>query len=61
MVFSNVIVEVTISSRSSGLSQPYVQVSAGLADVRGLAVAAFDLGNCSLSVFRFVFVVNVCK
>ena len=43
MVFSNFIVEVTISRRSSVFSQSYVQVSAGLTDICGLAVAAFDL------------------
>ena len=59
MVFSNVIVEVTISCRLSVFSQSYVQVSAGLTDIGGLAVAGFDLVNCSLSVFRFVFVLNV--
>ena len=58
MVFSNVIVEVTISRRSFVFSQSYVQVSAGLTDIGGLAVAAFDLVNCSLSVLWFVFVLN---
>ena len=31
-------------------SQSYVQISASFADVRGLAVAAFELVYCSLSV-----------
>ena len=44
MVFSNVIVDITIFRR------PFVQISASLTNVRGLAVAAFDLAYCSLSV-----------
>ena len=50
MVFSNVIVDVTVPRRSSVFSQSSVQFSSGLTDVSGLAVAAFDLINCSLSV-----------
>ena len=42
MVLSNVIVDVTISSRSFVFSQSDVQISAGLTNVSGLAVAAFD-------------------
>ena len=68
MVFSNVIVDVTVPRRSSVFSQSSVQISAGLADISGLAVAAFDLINCSLSVPRLVFVfinardyVNTCE
>ena len=38
------------------VSQSYVH----LTDVRGLAVAAFDLVYCSLSVVRFVLVFNIC-
>ena len=49
MVFSNVI-DVTVSRRSSVFSQSSVQISTGLTDISGLAVAAFDLMNCSLSV-----------
>ena len=49
MVFSNVIVEVVISGRLSVFSQSCVQISAGFTDVSGLAVAAFDLVSCSLS------------
>ena len=44
MVLSNVIVDVTI---------------AGFTNVRSLAVAAFDLVYCSLSVLRFVFVLDI--
>ena len=53
MVFSNVIVDVTVPRRSSVFSQSSVQISAGLTDISGLAVAAFDLINCPLSVPRF--------
>ena len=50
MVFSNVIVDVTVPRSSSVFSQSSVQIqSAGLTDISGLAVAAFDLINCSLS------------
>ena len=59
MVLSNVIVDMTISSRSFVFSQSDVQTPAGLTNVSGLAVTAFDLINCSLSVARFVFVFNV--
>ena len=55
MVFSNVIVDVTVPRRSSVFSQSSVQISAGLTDIGGLAVAAFDLINCSLCVLRLVF------
>ena len=54
MVFSNVIVDITIFRRPFALSQSYVQISASLTDVRGLAVAAFDLVYCSLPVVRFI-------
>ena len=57
MVLSNVIVDVTIFPRRSFvLSQSRAYVSAGFTNVRSLAVAAFDLVYCSLSVLRFVFV-----
>ena len=63
MVFSNVIVDVTVPRRSSVFSQSSarVQISAGLTDISGLAVAAFDLINCSLSVPRLVFVFDVSQ
>jgi len=59
MVLSNMIVEITISSRSFVFSQSDVQIPAGLTNISGVAVAAFDIINCSLSVARFVFVFNV--
>ena len=59
MVLSNVIVDVTISSRSFVFSQLDVQISAGLTNISGLAVEAFVFINCSPSVARFVFVFNV--
>ena len=58
MVFNNVIVDVTVPRRSSVFSQSSVQISAGLTDISGLAFAAFDLINCSLSVPRLVFVMS---
>ena len=59
MVLSNVIVDITISSRSFVFSQSDVQVSAGLTNVSGLAVAAFDFVNCSPSVARFASMQNI--
>jgi len=58
MVLSNVIVDITISSRSFVFSQSDVQSPAGLTNTNSLAVAAFDLINFSLSVAQFVFVFN---
>ena len=58
MVFSNVIVDVIISRRSFVFSQSRTKVSAGVTNVGGLAIAAFDLVYCSLSVLRFVFVLD---
>ena len=49
MVLSNVIVDITISSRSFVFSQSDVQISAGLTNISGLAVAVFDFINCSPS------------
>ena len=54
MVFRNVIVYITISSRSSR-----VEVSTSLSNVGSLVVGAFDLINRLLSVVRFVSVFNV--
>ena len=54
MVFRNVIVDITISSRSFVFSQSRVEVSTSLSYVGGLAVGAFDLINRSLTVVRFV-------
>ena len=45
MLLSNVIVD--------------VRIPAGFTNVRSLAVAAFDLAYCSLSVLRFVFVPDI--
>ena len=53
MVLSNVIVDVTIPRRSFVFGQSSAEVSAGFTNVRSLAVAAFDLVHCSLSVLRF--------
>jgi len=59
MVLSNVIADITISSRFFVFSQSDIQIPAGLTNISGLAVAAIDLINCSLSVAQFVFVFNV--
>ena len=59
MIYSNVIVDITISRGSFVFSQIRVQVSASLTNVGSLAVGAFDLVNCSLSVAGFVPVFNV--
>ena len=59
MALSNVIVAITLSSRSFMLSQSDVQIPAGFTLISGLPIAGFDLINCSLSVARFVFVFNV--
>ena len=62
MVFRNVIVDVTISSRSFVSGQSRAKVSAGFINLSSLlAVAAFDLVYCSLSVLRFVFVLDISK
>ena len=61
MVFRNVIVDVIISRRSFVFCQSRAKVSAGFANVSSLAVAAFDLVYCSLSVLRFVFVLDISK
>ena len=47
--------------RSFVFSQSSCEVSASLTDVRGVAVGAIDLINCSLSVPWFVFVFNVSQ
>jgi len=54
-----VIVSITISCGSFVFSQSCVKVSASLTNVGSLAVRAFDLVNCSLSVVGFVSVFNV--
>ena len=57
MMYSSVIVDITISRGSFVFSQSRVQVSTSLTDVGSLAVG-FDLVNCSLSVVGFVPVFN---
>ena len=59
MVLSNVIVDVTITRRSFMFGQSRAKVSAGFTNVSSLAVAAFHLVYCSLSVLRFVFVLDI--
>ena len=55
-MFSNVIVNITISCCAIVFSQSRAKVSACLTNVSGLAVAAFDLVYYSLSVLGSVFV-----
>ena len=60
MVFSNVIVDVTILRSSFVFGQSRAKVSAGFTNVRSLAVsAAFYLVYCFLSVLWFVFVLDI--
>ena len=47
--------------RSFVFGQSRAKVSADFTNVRSLAVAAFDLVHCSLSVLRFVFVLDLRK
>ena len=61
MIHSNVIVGITISRGSLVICQSRVGVSASLANVGSLAVGAFELVNCSLSVVGFVWVFNVSQ
>ena len=55
------IVDVTISRRSFVFGRKRAKVSAGFTNVSSLAVAAFDLVYCSMSVLRFVFVLDISK
>ena len=50
MMYSNVIVGITISRGSFVLSQSRVKVSTSLTNIGRLAVGAIDLVDCSLSV-----------
>ena len=61
MVLSNVIVDVTIPYRSFVFGQSCAKVFAGFINVRNLAVTAFDLVYCSLSVLWFVLVLDISK
>ena len=59
MICNNVIVGITIFRGSFMFSQSRVKVPASLTNVGSLAVGAFDLVNCSLSVVGFVLAFNV--
>ena len=59
MVLSNVIVDATIPRRLFVFGQSRAYVSAGFTNVRSMAVPAFDLLYCSLSVLWFVFVLDI--
>ena len=59
MMYSNVIVGITISRGSFVFSQSRVKVSTSLTNIGSLAVGAFDLVDCSLSVVKFLPVFHV--
>ena len=59
MMYSNVIVGITISCGSFVFSQSRVKVSTSLTNIGILAVGAFDLVDCSLSAVSFVSVFRV--
>ena len=59
MMYSNVIVGITISRGSFVFSQSRVKVSTSLTEIASLVVGAFDLVDCSLSVVRFVLIFQV--
>ena len=61
MVISNTIVDVSISRRSFVFGKSRAKISAGFTNVSSLAVAAFNLVYCSLSVLRFVFFLDIGK
>ena len=58
MVLSNVFVDITTPCHSFVFGRSRAKVSAGFTNVRSLAVAAFGLVYCSLSVLQFVLFVN---
>ena len=53
MMYSNVIVGISISRGSFVFSQSRIKVSTSVTNIGRLAVGAFDLVVCSLSVVRF--------
>ena len=59
MMYSNVMVGITISRGSFVFSQSRIEVSTSLTNIGSLAVRAFDLVDFSLSVVRFVFLFHV--
>ena len=59
MMYSNVIVDITLSRGSFVFSQSLVKVSTSLTNIGSMAVGAFDFVDCSLSVVRFVSVFHV--
>ena len=61
VLFSNVIVDVTVSRRSFVFGQSRAKVSAGFTKVGSLVVAAFDLVYGSMCVLRFVLVLDISK
>ena len=64
IMYSNVIVDITIFRGSFVFSQSHVKVSAGLTNVGSLAVGAFDLLNCSVSVLGSslsLTLVSICR
>ena len=58
-MYSNLMVGITNSRGSFVFSQSRLKVSTSLTNIGSLAVGAFDLVHCSLSVVRFVPVFHV--
>ena len=61
MMYSNVIVGITISCGSKVFSQSQIKVFASLTNVGSLAVGAIDFVNCSMSVVGFDLVFNAVQ
>ena len=61
MMYSDVMFGITISGGSFLFIQSRAEVSTSLTNIESLAVGAFDLVDCSLSVVRFVSVFHVCQ
>ena len=61
MMYSDVMFGITISGGSFLFIQSRAEVSTSLTNIESLAVGAFDLVDCSLSVVKFVPVIHVCQ
>ena len=61
MVFSGVIINITISSSSCEFCQSYLQISATVSSINGLAVAALDLSDvdCSAPCLLLASILNI--
>lgn len=61
MMYSNVIVGITISRSLFVFSESHIKVSTSLTKVGSLAAGVFDLLNCSQSVMGFITVFSVVQ